>query len=215
MDKNLKVYFKPEPIKTDLRTALGKIKSAPDFEEYARRILAAEGYEVLTNQEIQGYCVTHEIDGVAIKDGKTCYVETKHHTKTRIFTPFIVTLAAKAKYDDIKKGYQNGKNSFNFDRVIIICNTRLTSHANQYAKCIGIEHIGWKTPQNNGIDAIITRNNLYPVTILKNLSRNEYEKMSSFGIVTLNDLINTDFNLLSAERIKELQKEAQIIIKKP
>ncbi|MHC4844288.1 MAG: hypothetical protein ACYTEE_10840, partial [Planctomycetota bacterium] len=73
MDKNLKLYFKSEPIKTNLRTAIGKIKSAPDFEEYARRLLEAEGYEVYPNQEIQGYCVTHEIDGVAIKNGKTCY----------------------------------------------------------------------------------------------------------------------------------------------
>jgi hypothetical protein len=212
MEKNLRKYYKSDPLKRDLRTALGMVKPIPDFEEYVRRLLRAEGYEVQPNQEIQGYCVTHEIDGVATRNGETCYIETKHHSRTHTYTPFDVTLAAKGKYDDIKKGYNNGRNTFDFDRVIIVCNTRLTRHATQYAECVGIEHIGWKNPLNNGIDAIITRNNVYPVTILRSLSRNEYLKMSSMGIVTLNDLIDTDLRLFNTEREKELKDLAIKIV---
>jgi hypothetical protein len=212
MDKNLKLYVKHKPTRKDLRTAIGLIISAPDFEVFARRLLIAEGYEVQPNQVIQGHCVTHEIDGVAAKNGELCYVETKHHSKTHIYTPFIDTLAAKAKFDDIKQGYSEGKNNFNFDKVIIICNTRLTSHANQYAKCMGIDHIGWKTPPENGVESIIARHNLYPVTILDSLTKKEHQKLSVSGIITLNDLLKKNIKpKISKTRLLELQEEAEKI----
>ena len=215
MDKNLERFLKPKPVKRDLRSAIGLMRSKPDFEEYARRLLDAEGYRVITNQVIQGYCVTHEIDGVAFKDGKTFYVETKHHSTKHGFTPFAVTLAAKAKFDDIKHGYNEGLNEYDFDRVIIICNTRLTDHASQYAECVGIEHIGWKAPHNDGIESIATRNNLYPVTILITLTKDEYGKLSDLGIITLNDFINNKKNVpIKDSRLKELVEEVERLVNK-
>jgi Holliday junction resolvase-like predicted endonuclease len=213
INKNLKIHINHKPTKKDLRTAIGLMKSAPDYEEFARRLLEAEEYDVQPNQVIQGHCVTHEIDGVATKNGELCYVETKHHSKTHIYTPFIVTLAAKAKFDDIKAGYLEGKNEYNFDKVIIICNTRLTSHANQYAKCMGIDHIGWKTPPENGVESIISRHNLYPVTILDSLIKKEHQKLSMSGIITLNDLFKKKFKTqISKTRISELQNEAKKVL---
>jgi Holliday junction resolvase-like predicted endonuclease len=213
INKYLKLHVKHKPTKKDLRTAIGLMKSAPDYEEFARRLLEAEGYEVQANKVIQGHCVKHEIDGVAAKNGELCYVETKHHSKTHIYTPFIVTLAAKAKFDDIKQGYIEGRNEFNFDKIIIICNTRLSSHANQYAKCMGIDHIGWKTPYEDGVESIISRHDLYPVTILNSLTKKEHQYLSESGIITLNDLFVKEIKpKTSKTRIIELQEEAEKII---
>jgi hypothetical protein len=187
----------------DLKTALGRMKPQPDFEEYIRILLRANGYQVATNRVIQGFCVTHEIDGVAEKGGKTTYLEVKNHSAPHILTPFGVTLAAKAKWDDIQRGYENGVNETTFDNVLIVCNTRLTQHAKKYAKCIGIDHIGWNTPQGEGIDAIITETNLYPVTILKTLSAKEHDRLSEAGIITLGQLREG----LSKIRMKESRKK--------
>lgn len=103
------------PKKSDLRKALCSMRSAPDFEIFIQELFRGLGYKVTTNKVIQGYCVTHEIDGVAEIDGKKYYIETKHHSTTHIRIPFIDSLAVKAKLDDIKHGYMKGKNDIDFE----------------------------------------------------------------------------------------------------
>jgi len=68
-------------------------------------------------------------------------LEVKHHIDPHNYTPFDVTLSAKAKLDDIREGFKRGLNNEPFDRVLIVCNMRLTEHARRYADCIGIDHI--------------------------------------------------------------------------
>jgi hypothetical protein len=204
--KQLEAYKPSAALMRDLKTALGRMKPMPDFEEYVRILLRAKGYRVAPNRTIQGFCVIHEIDGIVEKGGETIYLEVKNHSKPHILTPFGVTLAAKAKGDDIQKGYEKGLNEIHFDRVLIVCNTRLTQHAKKYAKCMGIGHIGWNTPKGEGIDAIITETNLYPVTILKTLSAKEHDRLSEAGIITLDQLRQG----LSKIRMKESRKRELI-----
>jgi hypothetical protein len=200
-------------VRHDLRTALGRMIPAPDFEEYVRILLRAEGYHVEPNKIIRGHCVTHEIDGVAFKDGKLFYLETKHHSSTHTLTDFSVSLAAKAKLDDITRGYHEGLNQYLFDKVLIVCNTRLTEHARRYADCMGIDHLGWKTPDNRGLEAIITEKCIYPVTILKSLKVRERNRLSDAGVVTLNQLMETDVAKLGSGRLMELRKETEVVLK--
>lgn len=199
-------------LKRDLRTALGLMKPQPDFEVYIQELLRGMGYEVTSNRVIQGYCVTHEIDGTALKDGKLYYIETKHHSKTHIRTPFIATLAAKAKLDDIRHGYAQGKNDYDFEKVIIICNTRMTTHATQYSNCVGIDHIGWNSPKGHGIEKIIHETNLYPFTILPSLTKQEHRILSRLGNTTIQDIIQLKTEKLSKTRLAQLQQEAQSIL---
>ncbi len=198
----------------DLKTALGAMIPMPDFEEYVRILFRAKGYKVAPNRVIQGFCVTHEIDGILEKDGETIYLEVKNHSNPHTPTLFNVTLAAKAKWDDIQKGYENGRNDISFDKVLIVCNTRLTKHAENYAKCIGIEHVGWNSPLGNGIESIISETHLYPVTMLKKLTKNEHEKISEAGIVILNQLIENDLTHLKIKKKRkmELADEARMIL---
>lgn len=200
-------------IKRDIRNALGEMKSKPDFEDFILQLLSKLGYVIRDARIIPGRCVEHEIDGVAEKDGKQYYIETKHHSKPHIRTPFIHTLAAKSKLDDIRAGFKEGKNEFNFERVILLCNTKLTSHANRYAECVGIQHIGWKTP-DGGLEKLIRETKTYPVTILASASKAEKRRMSEAGIVTLDDLLKTDrIKTVSKNSFMRLQGEAKRIIK--
>ena len=192
----------------DLRTAIGEMNSKPDFEDFIQQLLENTGYTVHNTREIQGKCVTHEIDGIAEKDGKLYYIETKHHSKPHIRTPFIQTLAAKSKLDDIREGYQLGNNEFDFERIIMLCNTKMTSHAERYAKCVGIQHIGWKTPEG-GIEQMIRKTKTYPVTMLASASKSEKKKLSIAGIVTLDDLLKQNrVKSVSNSNLRKLKDEA-------
>lgn len=198
----------------DLKTALGAMISAPDFEEYVRILFRAKGYEVAPNRVIQGFCVTHEIDGILEKDGETIYLEVKNHSNPHVSTPFNVTLAAKAKWDDIQRGYEKGLNEHTFDRVLIVCNTRLTKHADDYARCIGLDHVGWNAPKGAGIDSIISETGIYPVTILKALTHNDHNMLSEAGIITLDQLITNDLTgvKITKARKEALRKEARMVL---
>jgi hypothetical protein len=213
MHQKLEMLESTGRLKRDLRSALGMMRSAPDFEEYVRLLLASEGYDVRPNAVIRGRCVKHEIDGVLERDGELVYLETKHHRRRHSYTPFYVSLSAKAKFDDIRKGYKEGLNEYDFSRALIVCNTRLTEHARVYADCVGIDHMGWKTPPGRGIDAMITEAGVYPVTMLRNVGRGERDAFSGAGIVTLQQL--TEYRgkpPLPAERFEGLRGEAERVL---
>ncbi len=176
----------------DLRDGLARIGSGLYFEEYVRLLLEEYGFKVTGNIVIQGACVTHEVDGIAERDGEMLYVEIKHHSVLERYTPFEVTLAAKAKLDDLKEGGEKGLNDCNFDRALIVTNTRLTKHAQRYAECVGIEHFGWNTPRGRGLDWFIEEKKLYPVTILRSLTEVERDQIYARKILTLKQLVDTD-----------------------
>lgn len=178
----------------DLRDGLARIGSGLHFEEYVRLLLEEYGYKVTGNIVVQGACVTHEVDGIAERDGETLYVEMKHHSVLERYTPFEVTLAAKAKLDDLKEGCEKGLNDCNFDRALIVTNTRLTKHAQRYAECVGIEHFGWNTPRGRGLDWFIEEKKLYPVTILRSLTEVERDQIYARKILTLKQLVDTNPN---------------------
>jgi hypothetical protein len=210
LDRTFSLLKDYEPIVNllkDLRTALKNIKSFPDFEEYVRLLLGSHGYKVSPNIVIQGFCVTHEIDGVLEKNGRKLYLEAKHHSEPHISTPFNVTLSVKAKWDDIEHGFREGLNDYHFDSVLIVCNTRLTKHAEKYARCVGLEHIGWNSPTDSGIESLIAKTNFYPVTILKSLTNEEYDLLSAQGILSIKQIV--EFKLAGIE-IRRARKEELI-----
>jgi len=206
MHRELDRREKTGRLKRDLRSALGMMRSAPDFEEYVRLVLASEGYDVSPNAVIRGRCVKHE-------SGELVYLETKHHRRRHSYTPFYVSLSAKAKFDDIRRGHEEGLNGYDFSRVLIVCNTRMTEHARVYADCVGIDHLGWKAPPERGIDKIITEAGVYPATILRSVGRGERDALSGAGIVTLQQL--TEYSgkpPLPSQRFKSLQGEAEKVL---
>ena len=201
----------------DLRSALGAMSPKPDFENYVQLVLRAHEYTVYPNRVIQGFCVSHEIDGVAEKDGVRYYLEVKNHKSAHSYTPFNVTLSAKAKLDDIKEGYKRGINNERFDKVLIVCNTRFTEHARKYAECMGLEHIGWNIPRGGGIDSLIEEKDLYPATMIESLTRSELGKLSQRNILTLKQLtqVTDRVDNISVSRMSEIIDVAGKILEKP
>jgi len=199
--------FRPEiKYQIDLREAISFLRPKPDFEKFVQLLLKEYGYEVTPNQIIQGFCVDHEIDAIAKKDNQTILVEIKHHFNPHAYTGKDVFLEAQAILEDLIEGRKAGKNSIDFNKILIVCNTKFSDHAKKYALCKGIDFIGWKYPEEKGLERLIEERKLYPITILKNLDVKSKEKLGDTGIIMVKQLLE--------ENLEELYKKTKIPRKK-
>ncbi len=202
----------------DLRDSIALLRPKPDFEHFVADILEEFGYKVMKNQIIQGKCVEHEVDVIAKKNDEIVYVEVKHHVQPHTYTGLDVFLRAKAAFEDLKKGYELRKHNYNFNKAMVVCNTKISDHAKKYANCENIEYIGWKYPEGRSIEEIIEKNKLYPITFLKQLKQKEVISFLDSGIITLKDLIKTNFHDLkrmtriSSNRLSEILRLARNIL---
>jgi len=201
--------YKPElKHQIDLRKAISLLRPKPDFELFVAWLLREEGYEVISNQIIPGKCVEHEIDAIARKGKETVYVEVKHHVNPHTYTGVDDFLKAQASFDDLNEGYEECKNSIKFDKILLVCNTKISDHARRYSECKGIEYMAWKSPKRS-LERIIEEKKLYPITILKNLDRKTQERFGDRGIILLKQLLEKD-----VEKLWKKTKISKIKLKK-
>jgi Holliday junction resolvase-like predicted endonuclease len=196
----LQEHHPESQMRVDLRLALSLLRSKPDFEKYASLILNDLGYSVQSNIVLRGRCIEHEIDAIAQKESRTIYVEVKHHNRAHTYTPLEVTMKVWATLQDLIAGRKLGYHNIDFTNALIICNTKFTDHARVYADCVGIDHIGWKSPSSNGLEDIIERRGLYPVTVLKE-DRGLLRLLVGNGVLLLRQLIEEDAERLTRNRI--------------
>jgi hypothetical protein len=201
----------------DLKQAIAMLRSKPDFEIFVAKLFEAMGYEVDTNLIIQGKCVEHEIDVIARKESEIILVEVKHHVNHHTYSGLDVFLQLNSTLEDLKLGYESGKNNFKFTRAILLCNTKVSDHARRYAWCKGLEFIAWKFPQEKGLERLIEEYKLYPITFLKEIERDEAYSLANAGIVTVKQLLDDAEKIsrksgISKNRILQLQKATKIVL---
>jgi hypothetical protein len=202
----------------DLRRAISLLRPVPDWEHYIQMLLSELGYSIISNKIIRGRCVEHEIDAVAQKGDETILVEIKHHYKYHTSTGLDVCRIIRATFEDMTEGFDLGLTQINFNKTLIICNTKFSNHAKQYAECRDIDHIGWNSPLEHGLDRIIEENKFYPITLISNLDRKTEEKLGNKGIVLLRQLTENSITELVKKtgikryRVAELTQKAQGIL---
>ncbi|MEM1928967.1 MAG: restriction endonuclease [Thermofilaceae archaeon] len=148
------------------------------FEKFVARLLEKMGYATRTNVKARGRCIEHELDVVAEGRGERFFVECKYHNLPGIKVDAKVALYVYARYLDLKD---------QFDRAWIVTNTKVTAEAAAYAECVGMRVIAWHYPEE-GLEVLIERYGLYPITVLSTLSEEQKRVLLRSGIVTLNDL---------------------------
>lgn len=175
----------------DLREAVAKLRPKPDFEKFVGLLLQEYGYRIFMNQIVDGSCVNHEIDVIAKNDDEVLYVEVKHHLQHHTFTGLGVFLEANSTFEDLNGG------KLNFSKAMVVCNTKISDHARRYGECRGIRHIGWKSPEDKGLEQMIEEKKLYPITILKGMSPVVEARLGDAGIVLLKQLAVKDIKALA------------------
>ena len=189
--------YKPEiAFQIDLREAIASMRPKPDFEQFIVLMLKAEGYEVESNQIIAGRCVEHEIDAIARKGRDVVCVEVKHHYNHHAYTGLGVFLEAWASFEDLRAGYRDGKHKYRFNKLLVVCNTKISEHAKRYAKCKGFEYLAWRAPKRS-LEQIVESYRLYPITFLKGLDMQAIARLGDANIITIRQFVAEDANRIA------------------
>ena len=158
------------------------------FEIFVGKIFETKGYEVETGVIVQGKCIQHEVDVIARKPGEMLMVECKFHSDNFAKSGVQVPLYIQSRFLDIKAAWeqQYGKNILY--RGGVVCNTRFSDDAMNYAKCAGLVMISWDYPADNGLKYWIDKTGLHPVTSLISLTKKEKQFLLEKGIVLCSQL---------------------------
>ncbi len=193
--KILKKKKKIAASKFGLKDAIAKLGPAGHhFETFIAKILEARGYKTEFRVFFEGKCISHEVDVVAHKHDQNIIAECKFYNQPWTYCAIQNALYTYARFLDISK---NSKNNIN--KVMLVTNTRFSSEVEKYARCMGIELLGWKYPSGRGLEKIIDSKILYPITILQSIEDQYKEKF------LLNDFILVkDLQKVSDEEIQKL-----------
>ncbi|MGB9763330.1 MAG: hypothetical protein ACPLW7_05005 [Minisyncoccia bacterium] len=191
------------------------------FEKYIASILNKLGFTIQLNQYISGKCVTHEIDILSKKDNQIILNECKFHTLSGGRVDLEVAMYTYARYLDIINGdflQQKGCRNCSL-RSMIITNAKFTSEAIKYANCMKIDLLGWRYPENRGLEYVIDSNKFYPITILPSLTNDLLPILADNKIILIQDLLEVDLSYLAKKlkineaRLAKLKEEAEILLK--
>lgn len=154
------------------------------FERFIAEILNRSGFKTEVGVKVQGDCVSHEIDVIAVKDDHYYMVECKFHNKKENRCSVQVPLYIQSRFLDVKKNWiaqsgHTGKEHTGF----VVTNTRFTQDALDYGECAGLELLSWDYPKGNGLKDRIGKLNLHPITCLSSLTKAEKELLLGNGIV--------------------------------
>jgi len=206
-------------LKFPLKEAIRKLgPTGFPFEKYVGEIFFRNGFKVKLNQIIPGFCCRYEIDFLA-KKGNTLYIgECKFHHLHGGKVDSSVALSNYARFLDIKKGnFIDGIKHSNI-KSMLVTNTKFTSKAVRYSRCVGVELLGWRYPKKRGLEFLIESKKLYPITILPSLRRNLANLFVQRKMMLAQDLLRINIKIfdrktgISLKRLEFLVKEARILL---
>ena len=152
------------------------------FEEFIAHLFKKEGWNVEWRKVMQGKCVPHEVDVYATREGEALAAELKYHNDPAYKTDIKVALYVQARFEDIWN-CDPKERTCPVDHGFLITNTKFTYHAIEYAKCSGLELLGWSYPEGDSLFDRITAAGIYPITALTLLKKSEKRLLIEQGIV--------------------------------
>ncbi|WP_437395847.1 ATP cone domain-containing protein [Flagellimonas lutimaris] len=166
------------------------------FEKFISGILHYSGYQTKVGEVLQGTCVSHEIDVIAIKNGILNVIECKFHSEDGLKCNVKVPLYINSRYKDVKGPLDSQKErNFTATEGWVVTNTRFTNDALEYGKCAGLYLLSWDYPHGDGLKERIDRLRLYPITVSTLLSGREKDFLLERDIVLCRQLEKNDFLL--------------------
>lgn len=211
----------PVAARYSLNQALHRLGPAGfDFEKYIAELLKAHGYDAVLPDILQGACVTHEVDVLATKDGRTAMIEAKFRKDSSLYVAIKDTLATWSRFLDLVDGSRLGKCP-HVDECWIMTNTRFSPDSIAFAHCKNMVMIGWNHPEERSLARMIDAKVLYPVTVLRALDNQTQAAFARAQIMLVKQLVEGDPKELARtsgvpeEKIRRLAHEAAAILDVP
>ena len=208
---------KKSSIKFSLKEAMRKLgPSGFHFEKYIASIFLENNFTVETNQMVPGSCINlYEIDFLDKKENLEYIGECKYHAHPGKRVDLKVALYNNARFLDISKRIDAEKKK---TKAILVTNTKFTQRAIQYSECSGVELLGWRYPRDNGLEKLIEKSNLYPITILPSFKPIFKDIFAQEQVMLVKDLLETspkqisEITGITIREINQLTEEANILL---
>lgn len=213
----LKKISRPNAARYKLKKAIVELgPTGYPFEKFVAEILKSQGYNTQVGVIVKGNCVSHEVDVIAENKDKKLMVECKFHTDQDRNSDVKVPLYIQSRFKDIEgKWIYNETDKNKIFEGWVFTNTRFTSDAIQYAKCVGLNLVGWDYPINNGLRDLVNDMGLHPVTCLTTITKKEKDELLSKEKLLCSDLINNSSLLkelgISNRRQKLILEEVSLV----
>jgi Holliday junction resolvase len=159
------------------------------FEKYIARILKEYGFKTEVSRFVTGFCVDHEVDVIAEKDGEHYMIECKYHNDSESGSDIKTALYVSSRFGDIKKGCEANLNCYNLKEGWLVTNTKVTSEVIKYANCVKLRIIAWHYPEHENLEYFIENKELYPVSILQGLNNQQKIILFNQGTITIQDFL--------------------------
>lgn len=192
------------------------------FEKFVGEIFHRLGYHVELNLYLPGRCLdSYEIDFLAEKEDIIYVGECKFRNRPEDSVIELNTpLAYRAKFSDLEKGDLLERERFKDKEVepLLVTNTKFSNVASEYAECAGIELLGWREPEDEGLETIIDNNGFYPITILPSLKEEAATYFIKRKMALAQNLLELDKqeflkeNGVSKDKLNSLVHEAEILL---
>ena len=152
-----------------------------NFETLVFRLFQAMGFQAKVRETVQGKCITHEIDITLEKENVRYMVECKFHNSLSIKCAIQTALYTYGRFLDVDA-------AFDLQCPYLVTNTRFTSEVVKYSECVCIRLLGWRQPEQGGLEELLERYRLYPVTIL-DLKRTDIRTLLEKDMVLVKDIL--------------------------
>ena len=183
------------------------------FEKFIAELYQRKGYVTQTNVHLQGGCITHEVDVLAIRKERIA-MEVKFHNDMHIRSDVKSVLYVKARFDDLLGKTSSAlslRKKGAVDKCILVTNTKFTKNALAYAECAGVQLLGWGYPFRNNLQSFVQEVNAHPVTCLPSLSLSLMRGLFSEGVVTCKGLLERDDLLRALPNTDTIVSEAKML----
>jgi hypothetical protein len=165
------------------------------FEAYLGKLFEASGYKTKTGIMVQGKCAEHEIDIAAYKEDHSFVGEAKFHARPGIKSDLQVAMYSYARLLDLKENKICTEDICGIKEFWLITNTKFTSAAESYGKCVGLKMLSWDFPRNDNLHDRIQRSGIYPVTVLQSLSSSQIETLIAREVILCSDILDKPHTL--------------------
>jgi hypothetical protein len=188
------------------------------FEKLVGQLLAHEGFATQVGVIVQGYCVQHEVDVIALKDNNHYMIECKYHSDQGRFCNVKIPLYIHSRFLDVERKWEHQKgHEAKLHKGGVYTNTRFTTDAIQYGKCVGLLLTSWDYPMGNGLKDRIDKSGLHPLTALTTMTNAEKTKLLDKGIVLCKEIHETPTLLneigIDKTRHKKILEDSEALCK--
>jgi len=186
------------------------------FESFIGELMKHEGYETLTGHVMQGRCVQHEVDVLAMNDHEVHMMECKFHNRLGYKTDVKVPMYIKSRFEDLVNTWRDDPRFANKKyHGWVVTNARFTKDAIDFARCSGLNMISWDYPNGKSLKDLVTKYSLFPITTLSKLSKVHRDILLNAGVTLAKTLCETPEKLreygIEESKLEKIILEAELV----